>query len=208
MPILRPRHPCHAPGRHISEVHCRACAVSLHFRGQCAWNRGANNLFRPSAATPTRFCPDCHWRWLGARSSLPWSQPVPTPPHIQLLMTAQSDKCVPDHCPGHPSSSCRFASSSGAASSAWQLVQPANVQEGVSAFEVEDFLNLCRASRGQPTTQLTQSFPKKPEWIQRSELRSRCPFSHLPLGQEPAAQFSLLLRPRNVRLRIQAFRAQ
>ena len=74
--------------RHISEG---KCAVSLHFRGQCAWNRGA----RPPAATPTLLCPDCHWRWLCARSALPWSQPVPTPPHIQLLMTAQSENCVP-----------------------------------------------------------------------------------------------------------------
>ena len=57
--------------RHTSEVHCRACAVSLHFRGQCAWNRGANTLFRPSTSTPTLLCPDCHWRWLCARSALP-----------------------------------------------------------------------------------------------------------------------------------------
>ena len=81
--------------RQRSVVSCRACGVSLHFRGQCAWNHGANNVFRPSADNPTLLCPDCHWSWLCARSSLPWTRAGPSPPAIQQLMASLSDGRAP-----------------------------------------------------------------------------------------------------------------
>ena len=71
LPILRP---CHAPGAGTSLRCIAARALSL-----CIFEDSAHGAEVP----------------LCARSALPWSQPVPTPPHIQLLMTAQSDNCAP-----------------------------------------------------------------------------------------------------------------
>ncbi|CAE7837193.1 unnamed protein product [Symbiodinium sp. CCMP2592] len=82
--------------RQDSAVHCQACGCALHFRGACAWNRGANRLFLPTAEAPVILCPDCHWAWMRARAALPWRQAGPeTPSALTALVVDLRGRCSP-----------------------------------------------------------------------------------------------------------------
>ena len=63
-------------------------------QGTMLLEHGAHSAYRPSASSPLPLCPNCHWRWLCARSSLPWSRPSPTRPPILQLMSTLSAECV------------------------------------------------------------------------------------------------------------------
>lgn len=43
---------------------CRLCSRLVHFRGQCAWNRGAHRAYGGSPHTGVLLCPDCAWSWV------------------------------------------------------------------------------------------------------------------------------------------------
>ena len=43
---------------------CRMCCRLVHFRGQCAWNRGAHRAYGESPQVNVLLCPDCAWSWV------------------------------------------------------------------------------------------------------------------------------------------------
>ena len=81
--------------RQNSALHCQACGWALHYRGACAWNKGANRLFSPTADAPVVLCPDCHWAWMRARAALPWVQGPNTPSALDALVRNLRDRCAP-----------------------------------------------------------------------------------------------------------------
>lgn len=50
---------------------CRLCCRAVHFRGECAWNRGANDCYRLSPHEGVLLCPDCLWSWHSMLVSCP-----------------------------------------------------------------------------------------------------------------------------------------
>lgn len=70
---------------------CRMCNRLVHFRGECAWNRGAHPAFAASAHELVLLCPDCHWSWASLLQASPRRPCVVTPSselarHLQNLV--------------------------------------------------------------------------------------------------------------------------
>ena len=58
---------------------CRNCGCSIHFMGQCIWNRGANRCYQEGALDAISLCPDCWGVWRAALEALPRR---PARPHL------------------------------------------------------------------------------------------------------------------------------
>ena len=62
---------------------CRMCSRLLHFRGECAWNRGAHGVYNTSPHEIVLLCPDCSWQWVQLLQACP-SRPSVFPPTGEL----------------------------------------------------------------------------------------------------------------------------
>ena len=54
---------------------CHACHCTLHFKGQCRFNRGAHQSYRVREAGQPQLCPDCLWLWIQSFVALPEMRP-------------------------------------------------------------------------------------------------------------------------------------
>jgi hypothetical protein len=87
----KPCRQCHRQGDRI----CRGCNTTVHFQGECKWNKGISNVYRQKADERRWLCPTCLWKWAQQTKECP-RRPAVRVTNEELLrhLALSAERCM------------------------------------------------------------------------------------------------------------------